>query len=268
MEDTTGENRPDPEEEYGGPVKPFLDHLEDLRWVLIKSISALVLGMGICALYAPWIKKVLTGPFDALGEPLKLQVFDVMGGFSILLKIAFWGGLLLAFPFIGYFVGSFVIPALKGKEKKYFFIGLCIGAGLFVIGVLFSYFFVLKVSLRAFLMCSRWMGFDMDWWRAESYFLFAIQLLLGVGVSFELPVVVLTLVRIGILDHKTLVKGRPYMLVINFAASAFITPPDVLSTIVLTLPMQLLFEICIWVSAYWERNEKNRLAAEGLEPVS
>src|SRR5262245_2412680 len=120
MADEPLEPIPDPEEEEGGPVKTFLEHLEDLRWVLVKCISALILGMVAWLAGSNYIVNVLTWPLLKSGASVKLDTLGPLGGFTISMKIAMYGGISLALPFILYFIGEFVLPALKKHEKKYF----------------------------------------------------------------------------------------------------------------------------------------------------
>lgn len=320
------------EEEEGGPVKPFLEHLEDLRWVIIKSLVALVVGMVLCLSAAPQILAVLERPlekagldvdamkqglgteqvgdagasatnatsstnaatatnatnatsatnavvgadsvvstnsvaypFDGSSEFRGIQPFDVTGGFVIILKIGFWTGLLIAFPFIFYFIADYLIPAMRRVERKY--VGIACGGGtlLFIAGVALAYFFIAGISLSAFMGLNEWMGMETTVWRAESYISFIVKLMLGMGLAFELPVVVLTLVKLEVISAEFLAKGRKYMVLVNFALSAMVTPQDPMSTVMMALPLQILFEICIVVARYWDRQEKRRLKALGLD---
>lgn len=264
------EHRPDPEEEEGGPVKTFLEHLEDLRWVLIKCISALVVSMAICMAAAPQIIWFLTWPLLNSRTGIRLEWFGPLGGVGAQMKIALWGGLTAALPFILGFVSSFVTPALKALEKKYFRQALMVGAGLFMGGVMLCYFLILGIALKGLVAYNRWLGVDSSIWRAEDYFQFVIMFMMGMGVSFEFPVILLTLVRLGVVPHEWMVKGRRYFFVINLVLCAFITP-DFISTFFMVIPVQILMEICILISANWER--KKRLAeaaaaARGLDSGS
>lgn len=260
---------PDSEEEeaYGGPVKSFLDHLEDLRWVLIKAGIALALGMIICMAGGNILIGFLKAPLVSSGiqNDVSIHVLSPIGGFMVLLQLTFWGGMAIAFPAIIYFVGDFVIPALKPTEKKYIFVAFLIGAGLFVAGACLGFFFILPASLKAFLVFNEWLGLKSDMWRAEDYFPFVSKLILGVGFSFELPVVILTLVKLELVSHEMLSKARRYMIVGNLILAAFVTPQDPLSTVMMAAPLQILFEICIWISAYWDRQRKR---VEALEAAS
>jgi len=258
------------EEEEGGPIKPFLEHLEDLRWVLIKCVSALVIGMVICMIAAPYLVKVLRYPLDWSGANIKLEFFGPMSGFWVSMKLGLFGGIVLSLPFLLYFIGDFVIPALKKNERKYFGRAVVIGAGLFLSGVALCYFVMLKMSLQAVAQYNTWLNVPTEIWRAEEYFSFVSWFMIGMGLSFELPVLVLTLVKIGILEHSTLVKSRKYIFVINLVVCSFITP-DPVTTIFMIVPMTILLEICILISAYWEKQKKTAeaaLLASGVEQGS
>jgi sec-independent protein translocase protein TatC len=137
------------------------------------------------------------------------------GGFVVAFQVALYGGLVLASPFIFYFILSFVFPALKMREQKYVYRGLFFGVGLFLFGVSFCYFILMPVALAAAQMYSNWLGIGALQWRAEDYISFVCKFMVGMGLGFELPVVLLTLVKIGVLDYSTLSKARRYMIVIN-----------------------------------------------------
>jgi sec-independent protein translocase protein TatC len=331
MADPTEESRPDDlEHDGGGPVKSFLEHLEDLRWMLIKSGAALLIGMMVC-LYAtgqivgvlkmPLRKAALVqvghqqkamfrfgtnilgsfepptsriGPLD-LGSNLLvvIQVDPVETGTNILLSVrldkdpseevrlesatdlvyldpaapflsslhlAFYGGIVLTAPFILYFFAQFILPALKIREKKYVLRACGIGAGLFLAGVCFCYFFVLARALKFAEMFSLWMGVKVPEWRAETYFSFVTKFMLGMGLGFELPVVLLALVKIGLLDYQKLSAMRRYMLIINLVLGALLTTPEVFTQVVMAVVLQVLYEISVWIAWYWERQEKKREA--------
>ncbi|MCX8091521.1 MAG: twin-arginine translocase subunit TatC [Verrucomicrobiae bacterium] len=323
--------RPD-EEPEGGPVKTFLEHLEDLRWVLIKSIVALGVGMLVCLIAGNYVVRILKWPLDrakvsyegtnqvvtvffgtnklgvfhltaeqealanlgsnrfvaitltplvlgtntVLGWRLnpdpdaaerarKLQVdlinLKPIGGFVVAFQVAFYGGLVLAGPFIFYIVAAFVFPALKRIERKYVGRGIVIGSGLFLTGVAFCYFVLMPLALVASQKYSHWLGFSAYQWNAEDYISFVCKFMLGMGIGFELPVVILVLVKIGVLNYSILSKGRRYMIVINLFLGAVLTTPEVLTQVMMFIPLQLLYEISVWIAWYWERRDKKRLAA-------
>lgn len=249
------------DEEEGGPVKTFLEHLEDLRWVLIKCVSALLLGMVTCLAAAPTITTLLKYPMDKAGLTVDLNPMGPLAGFMISMKMALWGGITLSLPFILYFIGEFVVPALKKNERKYFLGAFSIGSALFVAGMVLCYLVILPISLQGLVAYNKWMKLPGDLWRAEEYFQFVIMFIIGMGLSFEIPVVILTLVRLGIIPHDTLIKGRAYFFIGNLVLCAFITP-DAVSTVFMVVPVQILMEICILISKHWERQKRIAEAAE------
>jgi sec-independent protein translocase protein TatC len=170
--------------------------------------------------------------------------------------------MVLAAPFIFYFIMSFVFPALKMREQKYVYRGLFFGGGLFLLGVSFCYFILMPVSLAASQEYSNWLGFGALQWRAEDYISFVCRFMLGMGLGFELPVVILTLVKIGVLGYSTLRGMWRYMIVINLILGAVLTTPEVVTQVLMAVPLYLLYEITVWIAWYWDRQEKKRAAHE------
>lgn len=325
------------EEEEGGPVKSFLEHLEDLRWVIIKCASATFVGMLVCLLGANYVVKILLWPLERAGHtttalfgPTKTKHVGVAAGDEILwqfkietnqfagldlgkeqavvlrmttiqlsnqpvlaltvetnsplakkihigpqivyldpaapfissLYIALFGGLVLAAPFLFYFIGEYIVPALKWKERKYLGRAFLVGLGLFLTGVSFCYFWIMPLALRAAEQYSLWLGIQVPQWRAETYFSFTCKFMLGMGLGFEMPVVLLALVKIGILDYQKLAGFRRYMIVVNLILGALLTTPEVFTQVLMFIPLQLLYEITIWIAWYWERKERKKAAAE------
>ena len=326
------EDRPEFEDE-GGPVKSFLEHLEDLRWMLIKSAVALGIAMLICLIAGDKVVGIIKRPLDhaktrypgtnqvvtllfgtnRLGvfelspqqqsvlsfgsnrfvglqlepvmigtnqllavraetnsssastwQPLKVDLINLSpaGGFFVAFQVAFYGGMVLAAPFIFYYVALFVFPALRMKEKKYVYRGLAVGGALFMTGVSFCYFILMPIALAASVQYSNWLGFSASQWQAEDYIGFVCKFMLGMGLGFELPVVILVLVKLGILDYAKLAAFRRYMIVVNLVLGAVLTTPEVITQIVMFIPLQLLYEISIWIAWWWERKERKRAAAE------
>jgi sec-independent protein translocase protein TatC len=334
MADEPAADYPHDEEDEGGPIKSFLEHLEDLRWVLIKSVAAAGLAMLGCLLGGNYVVKVLEWPLSQtpLGFSTKSQTVRVMfgtnqfalfrvtstndpwapfigtnrfvrlevtpvqngaswvlglsapiadnntpqnrrlpidivnlspaGSFIVATKVAFYAGLVIAAPFIFYYIAQFVFPALRMREKKYVYRGLAFGAGLFMTGVSFCYFVLMPVALAASVQYAEWLGFSANQWRAEDYIGFVCKFMLGMGLGFELPVVVLTLVKIGVLSYKTLAAGRRYVFVISFVLGAILTTPEVITQVLMALPLYGLYEISVWIAWYWERQDKKREAQE------
>jgi sec-independent protein translocase protein TatC len=190
-----------------------------------------------------------------------------VGGFVVAFQVAFYGGMVLAGPFIFYFVAAFIFPALKMKERKYIHRGLAVGGGLFLTGVAFCYFVLMPFALAASQKYSQWLGLGASQWNAEDYISFVCKFMLGMGLGFEMPVIILTLVKIGVLSYSMLSKGRRYMIVINLFAGAVLTTPEVLTQVMMFIPLQLLYEVSIWIAWYWDqpnRAKARRQLALGL----
>ena len=186
-------------------------------------------------------------------EQMQIELVNLgpAGGFIVAVQLAFYAGLILAAPFILYFVSAFVFPALRMHEQKYVLRGLFIGLGLFFTGVLFCYFALMPVALMASQKYSNWLGLGASQWRAEEYISFVCKFMLGMGLGFEMPVLILTLVKIGVLNYSTLAKARRYMIVINMVLGAVLTTPEILTQILMFIPLQFLYEISVWIAWYW-----------------
>jgi sec-independent protein translocase protein TatC len=176
--------------------------------------------------------------------------------FTLSMKLAFFAGIVVAFPLLLIFVLQFVLPGLHRNEKKTLWPAMLIGCGLFLGGVSFAYFFVLPRALLFFHDWSVSLGVSNDW-RIGEYITFVTRFTLLFGLSFELPVVVMVLVKLGLLTYETMVKSRTYATVAIFVMAAIITPtPDILTLNLMALPMLFLYEICIWLA--WFDRKKNR----------
>jgi sec-independent protein translocase protein TatC len=256
------------EDDGGGEVKSFLEHLEDLRWTLIKSLTALVLAMIVCLVAGKWLAWALKRPIEKAGINIQLDYLDPAAPFLSAIHMGFFGGVILAAPFIFYYIAQFVMPALKRKEKKYFFRACAIGSGLFLTGVCVCYFIIMPLALRAAVQYSNWL-LDQKYdpakvilWRAEPYFSFTSKFMVGMGLGFELPVVLLTLVRLGVLDYRKLASMRRYMIVVCLVVGALLTTPEVVTQVAMALPLYLLYEASVWIAWYWERQEKKKQETE------
>lgn len=338
----TGSGSPSDDEE-GGPVKGFLDHLEDLRWTLVWSVSTILLCMLACMVGGNFLVKVLTRPIrEAMRDspnrsiatlqfgsnilvkaPIKdialihptftnvnssftnktatnlilrivpvpipgtnnlytlqlrseiishdpipdsvgliLKNYSPIEGFMVALKLALFGGLILAAPIVIYFIGKFVFPALKIREKKFAMRAILIGSGLFLTGVAFCYFLLMPVAIKMTVQFSTWLGFGADEWRAGDYLSFITLFMLGIGLSFELPVVLLTLVKIGILDHHKLSRFRSYWFITSLVIGAVITPSaDPFTMMFVAAPLVVLYEISHWIAWYWDWRDR-RIASK------
>ena len=249
--------RPPDDEPVDLETKPFLAHLEDLRWTLIRCVAALLVGVIGCAFGAKLILAALYYPYEkAGGDPSKLINIDVVGPFSIHMEISLFGGILFALPVILYFAGQFLLPALVPREKKFLAPIFAAGAGLFVFGVCFCYFLVLTSALRFFSEYSKWLGFS-TMWTVKNLIDFEVQVLIGFGVAFEMPLVLLVLNLLGIVSADQLASKRRHALFIIFVATCCIVPStDPFSLSAMTVPLYLMFEACIFIARIFERRKK------------
>ena len=190
--------------------------------------------------------------------------FGPASAFIVAVQVAAYAGVIIASPFILYFVAAFVFPALKMKERKYIYRGLFYGVGLFFTGVGFCYFVLMPIALSASVVYTEWLGFSVPQWRAEDYIGFVSKFMLGMGLGFEMPVILLVLVKIGVLSYRTLAKARRYVIIVNFFLGAILTTPEIITQVLMALPLQFLYEVTVWIAWYWERKERKRAAAEEL----
>ena len=173
-------------------AKPFLDHLEELRGTLLACITTLVVAMVFCAFFTPQILDILEAPLAKIGKDPDafLISFRVAGPFSVLMRVAAWSGLLLSAPFMTFYIARFVFPGLTEKEKRVLTRASGFAVVLFGLGVCLGYFYCIPIALKMMLTLHDWMGVVAQW-TINDYVSFTVQLLLGFGLAFQLPVVVL-----------------------------------------------------------------------------
>ena len=333
------------DEGFGGPIKPFLDHLEDFRFMVMKCVVAVVAGMMIALIGSPQIVTFLTQPLedaqqieqlnanpDKRAVPVKfgsgvvshiresdlkniaetgnlkgsftntveitalrlvpaeqlgtngtryalelqvdnnstnrepwhvqLKAFGPLKSFFIALKIGLYGGITIAIPFILFFVAQFVLPALRVKEKKWVFRLAGMGTILFLIGVAFCYVVIMQVALWASVGFAGMLGFGADEWMAEEYIGFVCKFMVGMGLAFEMPMILLFLVKIGVLNYEKLSSLRMYAVVANIILAAVITPTgDPVTLALVAVPMQLLYEMSTVIAWFMGRKQAREEAA-------
>ena len=202
---------------------------------------------------------------DSRGKLVLMQALNPTEGFMLSLKLSLFAGIVISFPLLLLFTLQFILPGLKKNEKKALWPALLIGFGLFLAGVLFSYFFVLPKVLDFFYNYSQEMGVTNEW-RIGYYISFATQFTLIFGLSFELPVVVMTMVRLGILNYEIMRNTRSYAILAIVVIAAIITPtPDIATLAFLAVPMIILYEICIWLAYFYKRKEREQELKEQEE---
>jgi sec-independent protein translocase protein TatC len=228
---------------------PFLDHLEELRWRIIWSLAAIVVGViiGFVLVIKFNLLVWLQGPIAPYLKGHRLMNTHPGGGFSIMMSTSIMIGVVLALPVVLYQTWLFLAPALHRHEKKVV-LPVIIGAVfLFVCGAALAWWFVLPMTLR-FLTSMGDEAFD-QMISATEYFGFATSLVLAMGAVFELPIVILALSALGLVTPKLLSRFRRHALVGSYVAAAFITPGDAFFTsVILTVPLYLLYELSIALS--------------------
>ncbi len=249
-------------------VKPFLDHMEDLRWTLIKMIVVLITGMTASFFYVGHLTAVMKAPLERIDPKAaaNLIVTSPTDPFMVSLTLAFFGGIALTLPFLIYFLAGFIIPALTRTEKKYLLPGIAGGFLLFIAGTVLCYYFILPQTLKFFSDYAHRMG-AVTTWTLKDYFSFVTHLTLAFGILCEVPIVMLVLALLGVIQYSFLANTRAYAVIIILLIVAFIAPtPDPITFISLSLPVILLYEICIWLIWLLERRRSRKATDEVLPP--
>lgn len=256
----------------------FLEHLEALRWHLVRSITAIVVFAIAAFIFKDFIfSNIIIAPktpefftnrsLCALGnmigipalcinaEPFQLININMAGQFTTHIMVSLIIGLMLAFPYLIFEIWRFIGPALYEKEQQYargavFFISL-----LFILGVLFAYYVIIPLSVN-FLGSYQVSQEVMNQINLMSYISTVSSIALAAGVLFELPVLIYFLTKTGLITPEFLIKYRKHSLVIVLALSAIITPPDVFSQILVAFPLMFLYEVGIRISKRIIRKEQ------------
>ncbi len=229
---------------------PFLDHIEELRWRLIKSIVAIAATALISFIFAGDIYKFITVP---LGDN-KLYFTEVTGSFYAYLKLSFYTGIIAAAPVVFYQLWKFIGPGLYDTEKKIILPLVVVSTILFLIGGAFCFYIILPFAIKFLIGYGE--GVMMPIITVSSYISFAGMLILAFGAAFEMPVVGYFLGKIGIISSRTLSKGRPYFIVAILIVAAILTPPDVFTQVMLAVPLMILFELTVLLVRYTGKKDK------------
>ena len=243
-------------------AKPFLDHLEDLRWTVVKMAIALLLSMILCFAFRGTLTQVMQRPLHQMDEKMRtLQSLGITDSITISLSLSFYAGIVLSFPLLIYFLAEFILPALTAVEKRLMLPAIAGSFGLFLTGVVSCYFWLLPRTVLFFFNDAQSLGWIPSW-TVREYYSFVTRFVIGFGLAFELPVLVLALVKFGLVTFALMQRTRPYAVVLIFILAAIITPtPDVLTMIAMGAPMYFLYESCIWIAWFMERRKRKALDA-------
>jgi len=246
-----------PRDELEGTEQPFVSHLIELRDRLIRAALAVAVGFGVLMFFpgSGALYDLLAAPLVAhLPKGATLIATNVISPILVPLKITLMAAFLVALPVVLYQVWAFVAPGLYSHEKKLVLPLVISSTLLFIIGVAFCYFIVIpgmSQFIQNFAPASITAAPDI-----EQYFGFVLTLFMVFGISFEVPVAVVVLVRIGMVTIEQLKAVRGYFIVGAFVVAAIVTPPDVISQLALAIPMCLLYELGIWAARLFVKHTK------------
>jgi sec-independent protein translocase protein TatC len=240
---------------------PLLDHLIELRKRLLWSIAALGLAFAACLYVARPIFAFLVQPLLAAGQG-KVIYTEIFEAFFVEIKVAFFAALMISFPVMATQLWRFVAPGLYAKEKKAFLPFLLMTPVLFTAGAAMAYYVAMPIALKYLLG----FGGDIGGVQQEAlpgvgnYLSFVMKFMFGFGLSFLLPVLLMLLEMAGIVTRAQLIKGRRYAIVAIVAVAAVLTPPDIMSQVLLAVPLYLLYEFSI-IAIWFTQRKRAREAA-------
>lgn len=259
----------------------FLDHLEDLRWHLIRIVSAVIIVASLVFIFSRFVfDEIIFAPlkmsfptyhflcnvanflgvdttFCAEKMPMIIQNRTMAGQFSADIWTAILGGFIISFPYVIYQLWRFISPGLHDNERKHSRGFIIISSFLFFVGVLFGYYIITPLSLNflANYSISKVVDNQID---ISSYIALVRSSALASGLIFELPIIIYFLTKIGLVTPEILKKYRKYALVIVLILSAIITPPDIASQVIVAIPILILYQASIYISKIVVRNQKRK----------
>ena len=240
---------------------PFTSHLEELRKRLIYSLIAVVICFLICYVFKELLFKILTLPLVAVLPEKSSMIFTSLPeAFFTYLKVSFFGALFISAPIVLYQIWKFISPGLFPAEKKYALPFVFFSTIFFVGGSLFAYYAVFPIGFKFFI------GFATESIRPmftiREFLSFSCKLLLAFGVIFELPIFMFFLAKLGVVNSRMLTAKRKYAILLIFVAAAVLTPPDIVTQILMAIPIMLLYEISVLIV---KLGEKKSIKNEGKE---
>jgi len=232
---------------------PFLDHLEELRWRLIKSVIAVFVLTVISFYFSDIFLDMLLYSATNINQDINLQVLKVQTVFIIKLEIALIFGVVLGLPVILYQLYAFIAPGLLGKERRYIWPVIFFATLSFLVGATFAYMIIVPLALNFFLGLAPENVTNQI--ALDFYFGFIARIIIVFGVVFELPVISLFLTKIGLLTPQILKRYRRYAIVTMFVGAAILTPPDPTTQVMLAIPLLVLYEATIWISYFFAKKK-------------
>ncbi|CAI9429429.1 twin-arginine translocase subunit TatC [Candidatus Ornithobacterium hominis] len=265
-------NKKDPNE------MAFLDHVGELRKHILKSLVGIVIGGVIMGVFWPFFQRLIMAPlssdfityraFNALGQLIgagdifqsefdvqeKLTNLEFGGQFTAIVGVILVGGLVLSLPYVVYELFQFLKPGLTMKELKYSNFIMLFTILFFLTGVAFAYFLIMPLSVH-FMYFFQPFGVENNW-KLISYINTFVQTLLAMGLVFLLPIIVYFLAKIGLITPEFMIKYRKHAVVVIMTLAAAITPADLMSMFVASIPLLLLYEFSLWVVKFTAKRDK------------
>lgn len=234
----------------------FTEHLEELRWCLIKSSLAVIVAFGFCFYFSDHIVAFMIAPLKRILEPGQTLIgTGVAEAFFFEMKVALIGGVFVASPVIFYQIWHFIAPGLQANEKRLVLPFVLFTSIFFFGGAYFCYRAVLPVAFAYFVDQYRALGVSPEI-RIGEYFTFFARMVLAFGITFELPLFTFFLVRLGIWNYRQMWRGFRYAIIVILVVAAILTPgPDVASQVLLAVPLTLLYILSIGVAYVWRKGE-------------
>lgn len=256
----------------------FLDHLEELRWHLIRStLAVVIIGLGAFLMRGFIFDSVIFGPsrmsfptyqlfcdiatqigidsaFCADSLPFTIQSRTMSGQFSAHIWTSIWAGFIIGFPYILFELWKFISPGLYEKERRHSRGFIIVASFLFFLGVLFGYYVVAPLSIN-FLGTYQVSDIVQNQFDLSSYISTVRAAVIACGLMFELPIIIYFLTKVGLVTPEFLRKYRKMALVVVLIVSAVITPPDVASQIIVAIPVLILYQVSIYISAIVQKRE-------------
>ena len=230
--------------------QPFLEHLEAFRKMFIRCVVTIAAGTAICIPFAKpvlrWLQAPILETAAQTGTHFELITTTPVEGFLQVVKVIFATGVLISLPLVIFFIAQFVMPGLKPAERKVLIYGGIAGAILFAGGVALCYIITLPIAVSVMFFFNDYLGTVANW-KIEKYLGFVLQLLIGFGLAFELPLFLLIAGRMGLVTVDQLTHYRRHVIIGILVIAMFLTPPDVVTQLQMAIPLYILYECCILI---------------------
>ena len=238
----------------GDEPKSVVTHLDEFRSRLMYSLLAIIIVSLGSFFFSEYILNFINRPYLATGH--KLNVFNLTEGFILRLKAAFIAGIFVGLPVIVFHLWRYILPAINKQDRKFARLSIIAAIILLYGGMAFTYFFILPFAVKMLLSFT---PVDMtNTIGASKYLSFVLLFSLGMGIMFELPIIIMILTRIGIVSPAFLISKRKYAIILLWIISAMITPPDILTQSMIAIPLMLLYELSIIISKVMVKRKKKK----------